>query len=419
MPGVPAADSEAGTGPVRGHRATAPGRARWNQTQFPGAAVALLLAAALTVASARYGGARVDHAGDSAATPKPPATAITPYTIEHPGSLAGEVLTADLIIRADGPLPPGVRQRIRELDGVRATAVIGLGAVPVAGRTLVVAGVDPASYRRFLPAETAGADEVWQRVAAGDVALTGTASRALGQPLGEPIALGSGTAAPILRVGALASSVPSVDAVVNLPRASQLGITPANAMVVSAVSPEQAADRIGKLLPRGASVDSLAADPPVWRVSLDGGSVGSSIGSFTYTWSPDGTIRPDPRWVAASITSEELPVLGRATCHRVLFPQLRAALTEVEQRGLADRIDTGDFGGCYVPRFIGRDPRRGISLHTFGIAFDLNVATNQVGTPGSLDRELVEIFGRWGFAWGGHWRTPDPMHFELAVVIRS
>jgi hypothetical protein len=100
-----------------------------------------------------------------------------------------------------------------------------------------------------------------------------------------------------------------------------------------------------------------------------------------------------------------------------MIPHLRAALAEVEQRGLAGAIDREDYGGCYVPRFIGRDPSKGLSLHTWGIAVDLNVAGNQRGTVGEIDRPVVAIFKKWGFVWGGDWRWTDPMHFELAAVV--
>ncbi|HWL66491.1 MAG TPA: M15 family metallopeptidase [Actinomycetota bacterium] len=36
-----------------------------------------------------------------------------------------------------------------------------------------------------------------------------------------------------------------------------------------------------------------------------------------------------------------------------------------------------------------------------------------------MDPRIVEIFAKWGFAWGGHWSTPDPMHFELSRLLPS
>jgi hypothetical protein len=149
-----------------------------------------------------------------------------------------------------------------------------------------------------------------------------------------------------------------------------------------------------------------------------GGSVAAAVGTFSYRWFTDGSVQPDPRWVAANIRTETVPILGPVTGHRVLFPQLRGALQEVVARGLADEIDPGQFGGCYVPRFIGRDPGNGLSLHTWGIAVDLNVPGNLRGTVGEIDRTVVAIFKKWGFAWGGDWRWTDPMHFELARIVR-
>jgi hypothetical protein len=31
--------------------------------------------------------------------------------------------------------------------------------------------------------------------------------------------------------------------------------------------------------------------------------------------------------------------------------------------------------------------------------------------------EIVNIFKRWGFRWGGDWAYTDPMHFELAALM--
>ena len=31
-----------------------------------------------------------------------------------------------------------------------------------------------------------------------------------------------------------------------------------------------------------------------------------------------------------------------------------------------------------------------------------------------MDRDVVAIFKKWGFAWGGDWNYTDPMHFELS-----
>ena len=54
----------------------------------------------------------------------------------------------------------------------------------------------------------------------------------------------------------------------------------------------------------------------------------------------------------------------------------------------------------------------------FGLAMDFNVPENQRGTPGEMNRTVVQIFKDWGFAWGGDWHYTDPMHFELASIVK-
>ncbi|HEU4515439.1 MAG TPA: M15 family metallopeptidase [Nocardioidaceae bacterium] len=167
------------------------------------------------------------------------------------------------------------------------------------------------------------------------------------------------------------------------------------------------------------AVERIARSQRVEQPLATGGSVAAAVGTFSYRWFADGTVAPDPGWVADNITYGEVPILGTVQCHKAMLPQLRGALREVVARGLADEVHPEEYGGCYVPRFIGRDPKQGLSLHTWGIAVDLNVPGNQRGVAGEINRDVVAIFKRWGFAWGGDWAWTDPMHFELAELVRT
>lgn len=168
-----------------------------------------------------------------------------------------------------------------------------------------------------------------------------------------------------------------------------------------------------------AAVERIARRQRTGQPVAVGGDLAAAVGTFGYRWFADGTVAPDPAWVAANIRTGRVPILGDVTCHKVMLPQLRGALREVAARGLAGKIHPDEYGGCYVPRFIARDPSRGLSLHTWGIAVDLNVPGNQRGVAGEIDRTVVSIFKSWGFAWGGDWAWTDPMHFEMNRLVRT
>ena len=154
--------------------------------------------------------------------------------------------------------------------------------------------------------------------------------------------------------------------------------------------------------------------PPVAR--LTGGEAAEDLGAFSYRYFADGTIEPDARWVRDNIRTEQVPVMGRVTCHRLMLPQLRGALQEVA--GRRPRRDAARPTTAATSRASSSaTPTGSISLHTWGIAIDMDAATNYRGIRGTMDRRVVEIFKRWGFAWGGDWQYTDPMHFELATIL--
>lgn len=98
-------------------------------------------------------------------------------------------------------------------------------------------------------------------------------------------------------------------------------------------------------------------------------------------------------------------------CHRLAASALQRALADLDARGLGHLINT--FDGCFVPRHMGWDARRALSRHSWGIAVDVNARLFPYGSRARQDARLIAAFARQGFAWGGEWRTPDPMHFEV------
>ncbi len=347
----------------------------------------------------------------------------------RPGEVRTPLFTQDLLVYSQDSLPAAVVDAIKAVKGVQAVEQFSLASFYVEEQQVTYAAVDPATFRRYMPAATAQDDAVWDRVADGELGLTPGIRNAVAAH-DDNVQMGNGKDAPTLHIGALAPlneqfNAAFVNGVVNERWAPKLHMTEGNALLVSTnkVEPAKVQPQLRTLVGDKATVQILGPgrnlDPHVAQTAvLTGGSVAQAVGSFTYTVNRDGTVNPDPRWVNAYIRTEQVPILGAVRCNKAMLPQLRAALTDIVRNHLAGKIHPNEYGGCYVPRYIGHDPSQGLSFHTWGTAIDLNVPGNQRGTVGTIDRRVVQIFERWGFRWGGTWRYTDPMHFEMAQVVK-
>jgi hypothetical protein len=344
------------------------------------------------------------------------------HAVDPPGKRDGRLWSADILVQWDEAIDDDLLQEIEDLEGVAHTERIGLGQVSLENRVLTVASVDPRGYRNFTRADVADFQEAWDRVAGGELAIDQKVARRLADKQGM-IRLGSDDDAPTLHVGAYTPQIPTIDMVLNTAWADDVEMATDNGLLISTdnATPSSIRKPLERLVGKDASVQMLdvasrlGLDPDAKLTAVPtGGTLGSVVGTYRYRVIGGGRIAPDSGWVAANIRTELVPILGSVTCHKDLFPQLRAALLEVQQRGLSDSIHPGEYAGCYYPRFIANTTT--LSNHSFGLALDLNVPGNGRGTVGQMDRDVVAIFKTWGFAWGGDWRWTDPMHFELSEV---
>ncbi len=363
---------------------------------------------------------RGDNPGQRATevTTDPAPVADGDHAVEPPGPRRGALVLADLMIKDQDALAPEVIERINALRSVKRTLVLSLGNVGIENRVINIGAVDPSAYRNFTVRESAELQEQWDRVAGGELSID--------QPLGKRlqddegyVKLGNDEDAPRVHVGAYAPQVPQIDAVVNEQWGEELGIPEDNAMLINTGinSPRFVMKDLQEIVGEDAAVSILGPDldPGAKQTAvLTGGSVAEAVGTFRYTVLGGGRIAPEQSWVAANIRTQPVPILGNVTCHKVVFPQLVAALREIENTGLAGEIEPGEYAGCYYPRYIADTQQ--LSLHSFGIALDLNVPGNQRGTVGEMNRAVVDIFKDWGFAWGGDWGYTDPMHFEMNAI---
>jgi len=102
----------------------------------------------------------------------------------------------------------------------------------------------------------------------------------------------------------------------------------------------------------------------------------------------------------------------RIYCNKDLVKPLEAAFKALIDTGRVTELKTWD--GCFNIR-----KKRGLSsmsLHSWGIAIDVNAFENGLGKQPKLSPEFVKCFTDNGFIWGGTWRRLDGMHFELAKI---
>jgi hypothetical protein len=100
----------------------------------------------------------------------------------------------------------------------------------------------------------------------------------------------------------------------------------------------------------------------------------------------------------------------RIYCNRDLVVPLRNAFENLIERKYVRELVTWD--GCFNIR-----PIRGAvdpSLHSWGLAIDVNAAWNRLGQKPQLTPGFVKCFTDAGFDWGGEFDRVDGMHFQLA-----
>lgn len=118
-------------------------------------------------------------------------------------------------------------------------------------------------------------------------------------------------------------------------------------------------------------------------------------------------------WDVPDDINRDLPTIpNRIYCNKDVANALQDAFLNIIGRCLQDELKTWD--GCFNIR-----KKRGFkswSLHSWGIAIDINAAWNGLKQEPQMSPELVKCFTDAGFDWGGNWRRKDGMHFQLAKI---
>jgi hypothetical protein len=102
----------------------------------------------------------------------------------------------------------------------------------------------------------------------------------------------------------------------------------------------------------------------------------------------------------------------RIYCNKDLVKPLKKAFQSLIETGCVKELKTWD--GCFNIRKI----RGGnaMSLHSWGLAIDVNAFENGLNAEPKLSPQFVKCFTDAGFDWGGIWNRKDAMHFQLAKI---
>lgn len=407
--------------------------ARWHAVQFvivrprylAGLAALLAVAVALPVVAA--GPSSIDGAASAAAVAartSPVATDVV--SIFNPGPLRPDV--ANRAIAAARQAGAGVA-----LGRSASVGMVGLfrGSTPI---QLPPAGFAFPMGVTGLPPEAVGTvmgRDVSALLAPDAVIMGETSANLRGARVGDSMQLVAAWGGVVwFRIAGIFADarVGGAELLMSNAAADRLGINEARRVVIWNPSSRAAMDVA--LANNGLVSTSVRVrrtwDPPDPDDTIGMARTKALLGEFAYRVNANGSVSQDSAWLAASLPSGRRDVgLGvRARCHNVVEPALRAALAEVAARGLAGTIDVDNansFGGCHLARFnrLTPDSTLGfLSRHSWGMAFDTNTVGSCQGCappdfatrPGGCT--TVQIFRKYGFAWGGNFLTPDGMHFE-------
>lgn len=349
-----------------------------------------------------------------------------------PSVRTSSVETTTYLAWTPGGLPTGFEARLRRLPGIRRAVVIASDVTWMTGTLsddgqvidrpespyaipLEATAVDPGSFAAFLP--QADRADIEAALAAGEGVL--------GESSAELRRLGPGGTLEFghrsVRIAAVLPDqlVGASELLVSRDVGVRLGVEQDRYALIQP-KPLPTAAKLSRtlqpILPLGLPVQVRApGDTPYPRQGdsvLPPVKVKLLFGEFAARPDPDnpGFLEIDPAWMREHIETRRLPLVGNIQCNVALFPQLRGALEDIASRGLGRLIQTEH--GCFVPKFVLNDPHASLSHHSWGMAFDVNLAGNEFGQSPDQDPRLVRILAKWGFIWGGRFVVPDGNHFE-------
>lgn len=221
----------------------------------------------------------VSRPGDSAPSPSPPVGDTERLRGDVSVAPLEETRSAEFFVVAQDALPDELVEAVAELDGVDAVELVDAARVTVDGHVSSVLGVDPSSFRSYAPEPSAEADEIWQGIAEGNLALSHDLGRDSELEVDTEVTIEGGKKEVVKRVWTHATSgITGIDMLTSREVTSELGFPDGNGMIVSAPDADlfELRDQLEEVLGDEVGLQLLTEEPDPRPSQAAGDALGNS-----------------------------------------------------------------------------------------------------------------------------------------------
>jgi Transglycosylase SLT domain len=179
-----------------------------------------------------------------------------------------QIILPDLLIVAPKGLTAGQISGLRAISGVRNMITFDGAEITAGGQQVSVIGVNPDTFRSWVPLQTASNQAFWTALAGGEFVAGSATAKALAlQPGGDYQLVGA--SAKVVRYGMAASlGLSGVDLLVNQATSARLGLVRQVAALISApgMSMSSLTSQVSKVLGPSGRIEELRKQLPVTAV---------------------------------------------------------------------------------------------------------------------------------------------------------
>jgi hypothetical protein len=181
----------------------------------------------------------------------------------------GRIVLPDLLIVAPRGMTRQQEARLAAIKGVRSSVSFDGAQITVNGKSASVIGVNPVTFRSWVPVRTASDQALWTALGQGQFLGADTAGSRLGLRSGRSYRLAGGSAPTLTFGGPARLALNGVDLVVNQAQSARLGLVRQVAALISApgVAMPALTKAVAAILGPSGQMESLrsqqlAAGPP-------------------------------------------------------------------------------------------------------------------------------------------------------------